>query len=447
MFSLWERGRPVSAKVWLLASLALVSCVSTGQPTQPVTLPPEEGAPKVEPLPPPPATRPADASEVDTIAFIENAFARNDCGQVLDAARSMEISLEDVKNPNLPPWVGLALAICEAERAPNDAARALLAQRVIERTENQHKSLLGTAWSRRLSAQRYRAAKDWTNLRATLEAEKQARHEENSILPRLQAEILLLEDGVQASLDSATIARIQDAAAKASQENTLIQAQDVLDRLIADVQNTQAKNHLIAMRARVAGMLEEAYQIRYLRALVAARAGNMEEAHREANTLERFFHGPAFAARTKALQTRLAGGQAKDMNFSTQPAEETAPADGTTTPEQTLTAAREALDNGEPGRAVTLLDSIAPEARDNRVLRLRTEAANRHVMDLRLRVSRVYKEAQALKRPPEKLRALEDARETLKEILSRYPDTTSRPGVERNLRAIENEIEALRKGN
>jgi len=113
-------------------------------------------------------------------------------------------------------------------------------------------------------------------------------------------------------------------------------------------------------------------------------------------------------------------------------------------PEKALEVAQKALDSGNLIGAYDILSQCS-DPNHYQVVRFKTEVMERHVQEMRMNVTELYKRSQNI--PKEgKLNALKQALQQLESILTRYPKTTGRSGIERSIRAIQNEIRDLSKG-
>ena len=95
--------------------------------------------------------------------------------------------------------------------------------------------------------------------------------------------------------------------------------------------------------------------------------------------------------------------------------------------------------------AVETLDALPEPVRTDRTRRFRRDAAEAHVRDMRIRVRDIYGRSTTQADPQTKMDALKQCRQILETILTKYPDTPGRSGVERNLKTIIQEIDAAGK--
>jgi hypothetical protein len=115
-------------------------------------------------------------------------------------------------------------------------------------------------------------------------------------------------------------------------------------------------------------------------------------------------------------------------------------------PEKKFNDAKAALNTGDPAAAVTLLDSVPEPERTEKIRRLRRDAVEAHVKDLRTRARQQYMRAQGTQNKGTKVEALQQCLSINEEILAKYPDTPSKPGIERSINSIKSEIAFLNKG-
>jgi hypothetical protein len=113
--------------------------------------------------------------------------------------------------------------------------------------------------------------------------------------------------------------------------------------------------------------------------------------------------------------------------------------------EKVLADAKNAMNAGDPSTAIALLDSLSDGDKNEKSRRLRRDAVEAHVKDLRTRARQQYLRAQSAQSQEIKIEALQQSKEISEQILAKYPDTPSRPGIERSLNSITSEIEFLRK--
>lgn len=387
---------------------------------------------------------------LEAVARIETAFANNDCTTVLETARAAQIPYGP--DAQSPVWTNLAIVVCAAEATPDDQDRAKMALTLIDTAEDTFRSLTGSIWTKRLRANRYRALRDRSGVQRALRDEATQRYADLKLVPRLELEAILIDTEVRETIGDSLANTLRELVNRASVAQTT-DREDLasIEQLLATVTEPNVHKFLLQLRARLAAKQEENFVFSYLTALNRARRGEVEETRSELLELRRRFDAPLFTVRINGLIAKIETNDVAALVYS--PLEIQMNTEATTiagvplTAEQALQRAREALDNGDPGRAVELLDSVPPQARDNSIARMRTDASNRHVMELRMRVRSVYQEAKTTKEPKNRMESLEQARRILQEILSRYPETSSRPGIERNIRAIDNEITELKKGS
>ncbi len=115
-------------------------------------------------------------------------------------------------------------------------------------------------------------------------------------------------------------------------------------------------------------------------------------------------------------------------------------------PERKFTDAKAALNAGDPATAVALLDSVSDADRSEKIRRLRRDAAEAHIKDMRTRARQQYMRAQGTQVKETKIEALRQCLSINEEILAKYPDTPSKPGIERSINSIKSEIAFLNKG-
>jgi hypothetical protein len=162
-----------------------------------------------------------------------------------------------------------------------------------------------------------------------------------------------------------------------------------------------------------------------------------------------------FSLASAATQREQKYLQEQRTQLSSQPT--TPPAAGTTPstalgsdnpldPEKKFSDAKAALNVGDPAGALVLLDSVPETDRNEKIRRLRRDAVEAHVKDLRTRARQQYMRAQGTQNKETKIEALQQCLSINEEILAKYPDTPSKPGIERSINSIKSEIAFLSKG-
>lgn len=400
---------------------------------------------------------PAVLTGITALAAIEQAYARRQCAVVLEQGRRIgELRLS---NAQLPLGAQVALAVCNAELAPDDAAKNLRALEALASAEESLPPFVDKAELIDQRAERYlakgeRASGLKEKRRARLELANRDRR-----LAQLDVQILQLSDGI-AYLNTSQQALWRQAVVSAQQDGRLFEATRQLDELLAGVASPEAREVILAQRKQVQGRIEQLFALEAAQLEDKRASGREAELRLQAEEMRARFPAPQFQARIDAL-LRGSGAAAafpipsSPLNSAPASVPEASAGGNTASPqpspegpvsaEKATADARAALDAGNAEEAIRQLDAIPQVERNERVASLRRQAAEVHVRELRFRVSELYRRASGIADPKAKGEALRQSKQLLEMILQRYPDTSSKSSVERNLKSINLEIEELSK--
>jgi hypothetical protein len=106
--------------------------------------------------------------------------------------------------------------------------------------------------------------------------------------------------------------------------------------------------------------------------------------------------------------------------------------------------AKSSLDNGDPERALKIIDSFPSSTQNQKLFRLRKDALNNHARDSRIRVRDLYTKAISENNSEQKKQTLLQCKNILETLISTYPDAPGKAGIERSLRSIKNDIASLK---
>lgn len=117
------------------------------------------------------------------------------------------------------------------------------------------------------------------------------------------------------------------------------------------------------------------------------------------------------------------------------------------TSDRALQLARSALNEGKPGDAVDVLDSLPETQKNDKTRSLRRESSQAHIRDLRRKANELYQRGNISGDNQSKLDSLAQCKQILENILSRYPETDqfTRIKIQKFLNAVSENILELRK--
>ena len=402
---------------------------------------------------------------IQELRAIEASFVRRNCSQIREHTKRLEALKVNTKSGTLPVSTVLALAICDADAVPSDKNKAVNALAAIDMAIRNLEPWVNAAYLEDLRAERYLALKDRDNALKARKRQRQLLTSQDEALATVDSQILELSDGV-AALNDAQRAKFKEASALALQDDKLFMSISLLDELLASLQAGAARTAVLGERARVVGHIEQLFTLEASEVEDKKATAREAEAKEQANQMHARFPTKVYSARIDALlgiskAQELSPSQPSSLPAaapgSPGPASNTAPAatSGAVSPpaalsdtqltEKALSDAKGAIDSGNPQGAVDALDALPENLRTDRTRRLRREAAEAHVRDLRIRVRDLYNRATAQSDKQIKLDSLKQCKQILETILAKYPDTPGRSGVERNLKTIAQDIEDFGK--
>ena len=457
--------------LFIAAPIFSIACSSV-QPSEPRA--PTPGLDRF----PPPAGKPKSVSSeekliVQELRAIEASFVRRNCGQIREHTKRLEALKVNTKSSALPVSTVLALALCDAEAMPADKTKFLNALTAIDMASRNLEPWVNGAYLENLKAELYLAQKDRPNALKSKKRERLLLASQDQALSLVDAQILELTEGT-AALSDVQKAKFKEASAFALQDDKLFVSISLLDELLASLPTGgAARTVVLGERARVVGRVEQLFTLESSEVEDKKSTNRDAEAKEQANLMRNRYPTKIYGARIDLLM-----GISKDGGNSTPGSSALSPSSPPTTPpagpasapppvpsnsqplpgtaagaplsetqvvDKALADAKGALDTGNPQGAVDALDALPENLRTDRTRRLRREAAEAHVRDLRIRVRDLYNRATAQPDKQIKLDSLKQCKQILETILAKYPETPGRSGVDRNLKTISQDIEDLGK--
>ena len=397
-------------------------------------------------------------SALQETRLIEIFFSRHNCAQVLEHGRNLAFKTVKERNAHLPLSTAVAVAICEAEAAPKDKERQKIALHLLDQMEKNPPAFSDEAELEIFKSEKlFAAGENEKGVRAKRRARDLLNQTDER---RIQLEVSLYEhsEGV-ASLSENQRNKYRDTVVLSRKDDSLFEALRNIDELINVTNGKEAREILAGTRAQILGRIEQLFSLEYSKLENKKNNGTKEgEAREWADAMRKRFPGRTYGMRIDAIM----GGNAQipaantgikgaiNASPSGEKPAENAPviSDVALVPpvEKIIADARAALDSGMAEKAVQLLDSIADPDRTDKSRKLKREASEVHVRELRVKVRDLYNRAATTRDKNAKIDGLKQCRQILELILSKYPEHNGRSGVERNLRTIIQDIDEAGKG-
>lgn len=453
---------------WFFVS-AVTSLTSFGCITPPpTTRSAASGVPDpIEVLPHEVLTTPVQPDEkiiAQELRAMEAAFSRRSCPQVLEHEKRLAPLRKGTLA--LPLSAALALAVCEAEAAPNDKVKQ---ERAISLLEEAQKNLVPAhnfLFLEDLKSERLTALGD---SKRALESRKRMRAYIGSLdalLIKVDGDILRLSGGAE-QLSAEQKARHAEALRLWPSDDALFEALKILDNLLAEVVNANARALLLQTRAAVLARIEDDFARESSLIETLLREGREPEAKNQALRMRARFPRDSYERRINALFVPPPANAAPSSD-PLIPSAGTLPLDapaapaataggavpvGSTAPTQSapvtaeaaFDAARKWLDEGRPEEAMQTLQELPEGTQNDRTRRLRLEAVELFVRNTRTQVRNLYNRAGATTDAAQKGELLRECKKKLEDLLAKAPDAPGRSGIERNLRTINQDLENLTK--
>jgi hypothetical protein len=382
------------------------------------------------------------------LAELDRAFAAQRCDKVIELSNSLGIVPPWRDTSTMPATTAAGVAVCRSILAPGDLGKAKFAARVLEDLNETQLPLLSAPWIERLRSDRLAATGNISEAMAAKQNEMQILKSQE--LRQRALELELRELGEPSPLFSSGQRQTLERSILASQnDSTLLRTLQEVDLLLTQVNNPKAREAIIEQRAHLVARLEELFARDFARVEELKSLSKGSEARALAHELKRKYPLLSFGVRLDAAVGETQWTPSPDTDpLRTPPAfgSTPAPIGDTALADKALADAKSAINSGDPAAAVNILDSISETERNEKTRRLRKEAADLHVKDLRTKVREIYERARGQTNRETKLEALRKCKELLELVLSRYPESTARKGVEMNLRTINLDIEELAKG-
>lgn len=386
------------------------------------------------------------AKVVQDMRETELAFLKHNCAKALEHGAKASAT----SGGNLTPFAALSYKVCAAEIDPKNPEKAQAALAVIAEIEKDAPRPFYAAYLEHLKGSRYLALGDRQNALKAKRRQREILHEQVYQLMQIDMQLLELSDAAS-GLTPGESSKFRKIGELAQRDETLFEALRQLDELMEAVKNPEAKGLILEQRAYVVARIEQLFSLDA--SLLEQRKvhGSETEVNAMAAELKQKYPTKYYEQRIDGI---VAGSvQAQPKTAATPLSAQPAATPGTEAPlsdeqkvEKALVEARAALDSGNPAKAVDVLDDVPENLRNDKVKRARKDAMEVDVRQLRARVRDLYTRAKSQAKPA-KLETLNQCKQILEGILSRYPETSVKSAVERNLRSINDEITEVGKAN
>lgn len=367
----------------------------------------------------------------------ENAFFKNDCVNTLEHGKKIGVSREA-----LPLSIQIAHSFCDAE-ASKDSKKAVTAIEIIDSAKQQKADFFNFSYLENLKSKLYLIQ---NNKEKALEAKRKSRslagteeeklNRENDIV-QMEAEMTAMTPELKSQL--------KEIIEKLKSKENLFAALNAVDNLISSSPKAEWRSVYFGAREFIVQRIEQNFAVDSAQVEHKLATSRENEARTHINLMKSQYPLKQYQKRIESLvpstsnnPAALAVAPSPGTNVESPPGDEAAV-------EKAIADARTAMDSGNLGKAVDVLDGLPPNLITENTRRLRREAAEQHVRELRARVRDIYQKAQSQRDPQQKIDALVQSKQLLELILTRYPDNSVRTAVERNLRSLNSEITAIGK--
>lgn len=383
------------------------------------------------------------------VSQIHTALAKRDCKTVDSLAENLPEAAESFSS-------GIAFAIqwCGHQKSPKDKAAL---ERVLNSAEQLQKSeapLLNSAFIEQLKGESLESAGDMTGARASFA--KAMSLSALQFMTLVSGQTLKLElqsiDPLLTGSQSALLNEIRLSLSDSSRQATAIAK---LDELLSLVPAGSVYDKLLATRLKLFAAFELSF---------ASQLGSLEETRLQGNTtalessaanIRRLFPGRAHQQRIDSILGKNPPADSAAAKPAAQQCAALSPTDALNsadrsdlTADKAMILAKTALNDGKPGDAVEILDSLSDVNKTDRTRGLRREASEAHVKDMRRKASELYKRVVMTGDSQAKLDSLSQCKQILENILFKYPDTDTltKRNIQKFLNSVSENITELKKG-
>ncbi len=405
-------------------------------------------------LPTAPSLEPKDStvpqSEPQGLAFVtqfEMALAKRDCETIRTLEKRLVAPAESYSNSVL-----LASLWCAQQKDPTERAALNKLNSAIEQTLKNEAPLFDASFLELLRAEALAASGE-------AQASRQAFAKALSVsalqfMNLVSGQTLRNElQGLEGSLSGAQLALLRDVRSNLADPMTQAAAMTKFDELLSQAPAGPVKDRMQAVRLKLFSAFELAFASQLATLEELRLKGDTVATDELASKLRKMFPSRSHQARVDALVGTAQSNKPQIADTSTNQCSPLALANtpnlekGDLTAERALQLARAALNDGKPGEAVETLDSLADVQKTDVTRRLRREASEAHIRDLRRKANELYQRGTNSPDKQAKLDSFSQCKQILENILTRYPETDSftRVKIQRFLNSVSENIQELRK--
>jgi len=434
----------------MLSTLVALGCTTQREISAPKpALPPSEKTPETQtPTPEPKNNSTSSGLSNAQLAQFHVALAKRDC----PAIRSLE---DDVNGSidNTATVVQLAVSWCAHQKSPQDKDKLTAFLNLAEQAQKIESPLLNTSFIEQLKGEALASSGDSTAARASF-----ARAMSGSALQfmsMVSGQALRSDlQNIETLLTGAQAALLRDVRTSLAEPATQAAALTKLDELLSQVPAGGVYDKLAATRLKLFAAFELSFASQLATLEETRLKGDMTALETVSVTIRRFFPSRPHQLRIDSITGKASAAEGPSTQQGNQCAALTPAAVLSSTDRSDLTAdkalqiAKMALNDGKPGDAVEILDSLSEANKNERTRSLRREASEAHVKDMRRKASELYKRVAMTSDAQAKLDSLSQCKQILENILVRYPDTDTytKRNIQKFLNSVSENITELRKG-
>jgi hypothetical protein len=437
--------------VSLIPTLVFLGCTTGKEKPFPQPVLPKQEKPAVH-------SPPSDKSDnkksqtdpiLGQISRFQSALSKRDCKTI--QSLSQDVTLNEENNST-----GVAFAIywCEQQKSPKDKPAL---ERVLSSADQLQKAeapFLNTAFIEQLKAESLDAAGDTAGARASFA--KAMSLSALQFMTLVSGQTLRLElQSIEPLLTGAQSALLNDVRTSLADPSKQANALTKLDELISQIPAGVIYDKLLATRLKLFAAFELSF---------ASQLGSLEETRLQGNvaaletaaaSIRRLFPSRPHQQRIDSILGKNPTTEGVAGKPSTQQCAALSPADilnsadrSDLTSDKALQLAKTALNDGKPGDAVEILDSLSEVNKNERTRGLRREASEAHVKDMRRKANELYRRVAMTGDAQAKLDSLSQCKQILENILVKYPDTDSftKRNIQKFLNSVSENITELKKG-
>jgi hypothetical protein len=404
------------------------------------------------PLAKPQATPNSTSAQLPMVTLFERSIAKRDC----DAIRTLQNRI--ITSPeSFSTSVALATAWCTLQKSPQDKDSLTRFLNASEQIIKYETPLFDASFIEQLKSEAYALTGDLSSSRDALTKAIQLSALNFTALISSQttkSDLQIIEPLLNPT-QLALLKELRTILASPEAQSTAIAK---LDELLSQTSAAPVREKLLSVRLKLFSAFELSFASE-LTALEELRLKGDRTAFDETvKKVRRIFPARPFQIRLD----QVAGTEPAQKNNSTEVAtgvsanqcenlNPTAILNSSErfnlTPEKAIQLAKFSLNDGKPGEAVEILDSLNESSKNEKTRSLRREASEAHIKELRRKASEIYKKVSIVADPQAKLDSLLQCKQILENVLTRYPDTDTltRKNIQKFMTSVVDDLAALKK--